>query len=127
MLRDITVVDDSLEYLKSIRLCSQALGLEWETVRALTPDEALTQILKSVPEVLVLDFNLGPSHPKGGLDVARGLLKQSLSRPITIVVNSANLPQGAEQEFLDIPTNAEVKFVFLTKKAVVTDIQRVVG
>lgn len=123
----LMVVDDSREYLQSIRLCSEVLGLKLKTVQALTPDEALTEILKSVPEVLVLDFNLGPDHPRGGLDVARGLLKQSLSRPITIVVNSANLPLGAEQEFLNIPTKAVVKFVFLTKKALVPDIQKVVG
>lgn len=127
MSRKVVVVDDSREYLESIRLCSEAFGLKWKMVQALTPDEALTEILKSVPEVLVLDFNLSPDHPRGGLDVAKGLLKQSLSRPITIVVNSANLPLGAQQEFLDIPTKAEVKFVFLTKKALVSDIQKVVG
>lgn len=124
MPRTIVFVDDDISYLETIQLCGKDQLPGLKTVLALSPDAGLTEILKAVPDVLVLDFNLGPKYPQGGLEVARGLLQQELSRPITIVVNSVNLPDWAPAEFRKIPTTNEVEWIFREAKAMVSDIEK---
>ena len=96
----VLIVDDNSSYRQSLRklLCQQFP--DTEVVEAGSPEEALVQIEKTVPDILLIDIDL---PGQSGLELTRKVRKELGSKSIA-VITSHDIPefrQAAEESGAD--------------------------
>ena len=86
MALSVVIVDDSAQFGDSARALLEREGLQVLAVAA-TPDDAVEQVRRRRPDVVLLDLHFGTVS---GLDLARRLTADRKSSPVVVLVSTAS-------------------------------------
>ncbi len=86
MALSVVIVDDSVRFLDTARALLEREGLDVLAV-ASTPEDAVEQVRRRRPDVVVLDLHFGTVS---GLDLARCLTADQESTPAVVLVSTVS-------------------------------------
>lgn len=119
MALSVVIVDDSDRFLASARALLEREGMDVLAV-ASTPSEAVEQVRRQRPDVVVLDLHFGTVS---GLDLARRLTPDRMTSPAVVLVSTASCAD-VEPLLAGSPVRGFVSKIDLSASAVAAMVER---